>query len=153
MIDRPLTIFFGNGDTVHGTMIVDSRTRPRSLPPLDYKSLDWSDVDLEAETPGTAEQRGKGRSVQEKLEGYLQNRPRRGRHRWIVHNDGRGEFADYIVIDVDRDSVSVELWHAKAAGGTAASVRVTDLQEVVAQAIKVGGGSPIPRSGRNSAAG
>jgi hypothetical protein len=32
--------------------------------------------------------------------------------------------------------VSVELWHAKAAGKAFASVRVTDLQEVIAQAIK-----------------
>jgi superfamily II DNA or RNA helicase len=136
LIDRPLTIFFGNGDTVHGTVIVNSRTRSHSLPPLDYNSIDWSDVDLKSETPKTAKEKEIGLSVQEKLETYLKNKPRRGRHRWIVHNDGRGEFADYIVIEVDRDSVSVELWHAKAAGGKSASVRVTDLQEVVAQAIK-----------------
>lgn len=136
LVDRPLTIFFGNGDTVHGTMIVNSRTRSHSLPPLDYRSLDWSRVDLTSETPRTAKRKGIGLSVQEQLENYLKDRPRRGRHRWLVHNDGHGEFADYIVIEVDTDSVSVELWHAKAAGGASASVRVTDLQEIVAQAIK-----------------
>lgn len=136
LTDRPLTVFFANGDTVHGTMIVNSRTRSHSLPALDYRSLDWSDVDITSETPTTATRKKMGLSVQAKLENYLKNRPRRGRHRWILHNDGRGEFADYVVIEVDRDNVSVELWHAKAAGGGSASVRVTDLQEVVAQAIK-----------------
>ena len=64
----PLTIFFGNGDTVHGTVIVNSRIRSQSLSALDYKSLDWSDVDLKAETPRTAERNGKGISVHEKLQ-------------------------------------------------------------------------------------
>jgi hypothetical protein len=80
LIDRPLIIFFGNGDTVHGTMIVNSRTRSRSLPPLDYKSLDWSGVDLSSEIPATADRKGIGLSVQERLENYVKNRPRRGRH-------------------------------------------------------------------------
>lgn len=42
-----------------------------------------------------------------------------------------------LVIETGRTTgVHVDLWHAKFAGGTAPSVRVTDLQEVVAQAIK-----------------
>lgn len=136
LTDRPPTIFFGNGDTVHGTVIVNSRARSRSLPALRYSSLDWRDVDLTAETRRQANKNQNGKAIHEELEDHLIAAPRRGRHRWVVHNDGRGEFADYLVIEVDRDSVWVDLWHAKAAGGASASVRVTDLQEVVAQAIK-----------------
>jgi hypothetical protein len=141
LTDRPPTIFFGNGDTVHGTMIVNSRARSHALPNMEYHSLGWSGVDITSETRKQATtkqtaEKGKGRSIHEELEKYLMNKPRRGRHRWVIHNDGGGEFADYIVIEVDGGSVSVGLWHAKYAGEGFASVRVTDIQEVVAQAIK-----------------
>jgi hypothetical protein len=33
-----------------------------------------------------------------------------------VHNDGGGEFADYVVIEIDGTAVSVGLRHAKYAG-------------------------------------
>ncbi|MDX8141534.1 DEAD/DEAH box helicase family protein [Lentzea sp. BCCO 10_0061] len=136
LTDRPPTIFFGNGDTVHGSVIVNSRSTTRPLPNMEYSSLSWTGVDLEAETRKKAAENGKGRSIHEELETYLNGQPRRGRHRWIVHNDGGGEFADYVVIEIDGTAVSVGLWHAKYAGGKKASVRVIDLQEVVAQAIK-----------------
>jgi hypothetical protein len=73
--------------------------------------------------------------VHEALEGYLMGRPRRARHRWILCNDGSGELADYLVLEIGRGRVWLDLWHAKFAGGMP-GVRVTDLQEVVAQAIK-----------------
>jgi hypothetical protein len=136
LTDRPPTIFFGNGDTVHGTVIVNSRSTTRPLPNMEYSSLRWTGVDLEAETRKKAAENGKGRSIHEELETYLNGQPKRGRHRWIVHNDGGGEFADYVVIEIDGTAVSVGMWHAKYAGGKKPSVRVIDLQEVVAQAIK-----------------
>lgn len=136
LTERPPTVFFSNGSTVHGTMIVNSRSRTSALPALDYQFPDWSHVDFRAETKKQAETRGKGQSIHEALESYLLAKPRRARHRWLIHNDGSGEFADYIVLEVDAEDVSVSLWHAKFASGDVASVRVKDLQEVVAQAIK-----------------
>ncbi|MBM7770060.1 superfamily II DNA or RNA helicase [Actinokineospora baliensis] len=136
LTDRPPTIFFGNGDTVHGTVIVNSRSTTRSLPNMEFSTLGWTGVNLEAETRKKAAEKGDGRSIHEELENYLNGQPKRGRHRWIVHNDGGGEFADYIVVEIEGTTVSVGLWHAKYAGGKKPSVRVMDLQEVVAQAIK-----------------
>ncbi|MFC3484424.1 DEAD/DEAH box helicase [Amycolatopsis roodepoortensis] len=134
--ERPPVIFFSNGSTVHGPVIVNSRIRTRALPAADYHFPDWSKTDITAETRNQAASNKQGYSVHETLEEFLKSRPRRGRHRWLIHNDGGGEFADYVVIEVDVDDVSIGLWHAKYAGGARPSVRVVDLQEVVAQAIK-----------------
>jgi hypothetical protein len=89
--DRPPTIFFSNGITVHGTVQVNSRVPSRALPATNFETVDWLDVDLRAETPKTAEEQQQGVSIHDKLERYLLRQPRKGRHRWIVHNDGRGE--------------------------------------------------------------
>jgi len=137
LAERAPTIFFLDGTTVHGTAVFDSRARSRLLPPTAFETLAWDGVDIEAETRATATRRGVGRSVHEALEGFLVSRPRRARHRWVVANDGPGEIADYLVLEVDSQvGVHLGLWHAKAAGGANPSVRVTDLQEAVAQAIK-----------------
>jgi hypothetical protein len=136
LADRPPTIFFSDGSTVHGTVVVNSRFRTRALPTMDYQFPNWSGVDIRAETRAKASSNGIGCSINEALERYVKAQPRRGRHRWLIHNDGGGEFADYIVIEVDVDDVAVGLWHAKYAGGDVPSVRVGDLQEVVAQGIK-----------------
>lgn len=56
---------------------------------------------------------------------------------WILCNDGAGEIADYIVLEVDPGpKVALSLWHAKATRDAAPTVRIKDMQEVTAQAIK-----------------
>ena len=116
----------------------ESPIQPAALPAASFVSHDWAGVDVLAETRRAVLARGVGVSVHEALERYLIGLPRRARRRWIIGNDGPGEIADYIVIELDSPSqpVSLGLWHAKAAGGTTPSVRVTDFQEAVAQAIK-----------------
>ncbi len=144
---RPLTVFFVNGLVVRGAVAYDSRSRSLALPEGLIEALDWTGVDLTAETKATAAKHNtKGakkvppapalRSVDEALEDYLRKRPRRLRHRWILGNDGPGEFADYIVVEQGGSQWEVWLWHAKAAGEAFASVRVPDLEKVVPQAIK-----------------
>jgi superfamily II DNA or RNA helicase len=136
LTERPPTIFFTDGTTVHGSAIVDSRTRGRALPPGLLSPHGWEGVDITAETPARAAVHGKGRCVQDALLDYLRSRPHRARHRWIVYNDGPGEIADYLVIETGRYATYLGLWHAKFSGGAMPSVRVTDLQEVITQAIK-----------------
>lgn len=64
LTDRSPTIFFSNGDTVHGSMVINSRTRNQSLPDMEYNSLTWSGVNLTAETRRQAAQRRRaGRST------------------------------------------------------------------------------------------
>jgi superfamily II DNA or RNA helicase len=102
--ERPPTIFFLDGTTVHGTTIFDSRVRSRLLPPATFQTLGWDDIDIQAETRSAAARRGVGRSVHEALEEFLVGQPRRARHRWVIGNDGPGEIADYLVVELDGTS-------------------------------------------------
>jgi superfamily II DNA or RNA helicase len=137
LTQRPPSIYYSDGQTIIGTIIYSPPTTRRELPPIPEVDIDWSGVEIGAETRKSL-QNANNSSVGEALERWLRLRPRRFRHRWILLNDGPGEIADYLVIEVDTNPVRVrlELWHAKAAGGGSPSVRVTDLQEVLAQAIK-----------------
>jgi superfamily II DNA or RNA helicase len=136
LTERPLTLFFLDGTTVHGATAYNSRTRTRAMPNVALVEHDWTATNIQAETSATAARQSRGPSVQDAFEDYLSQRPRRGRHRWIIHNDGKGEIADYLVLEVDRNTVHLALWHVKGAGGPSPAVRVTDLQEAIAQAIK-----------------
>jgi hypothetical protein len=76
-------------------------------------------------------------SVQDFMFQYLQARPARAKHRWVLNNDGGGEFADCLLLEYDRVSgVYLELWHVKPSSHPTPAVRVTDVQVAVAQAIK-----------------
>jgi hypothetical protein len=137
LTERPPTVFFVNGDVVRGRELVPPATISRTLPAGLITSAEWAGVDIEAESRRSATARAKGMSVHEWLENYLAAQPRRGKHRWILCNDGPGEIADYIVLEVLRTGqIAVDLWHAKFAGGSSPSVRVTDFEVVSAQAIK-----------------
>jgi len=137
LAERPPTIFFLDGTTVRGRELYPAPVYTASLPGGLVIAHSWTGVDIEAETRRKATSRGLGVSVHEWLETFLVGRARRGRHRWILHNDGAGEIADYIVIELQSSGqVAVDLWHAKFAGGSKPSVRVGDFEVVSAQAIK-----------------
>lgn len=133
--EHPPTIFFMDGTTVHGALVFDSRAGSRQLPGDLFQVLRWDGVNIRAETRRTAAVQQLGKSVHEALEEHLKAQPRREKRRWILCNDGKGELADYVVLEVGPQRVLLDLWHAKFAGGDPAA-RVTDMQEVVAQAIK-----------------
>lgn len=136
MTDRPPTIFFLNGTTVIGGLQFDSRARSRALPDEFLEPLDWTGVNIRAETRSRASKHARGISVHERLERYLSSGATRRAHRWIICNDGAGEIADYLVIEIKDKRTHVSLWHAKFAHGARAAVRIKDLEEVAAQAIK-----------------
>lgn len=137
LTDRPPNVYFLGGNTVSGGVLYRIRPPATDLPPLDYEGLEWAGVDLTAETRANAISKRAGMSIHEALETWLLAQPARRRHRWVLCNDGAREIADYIVLEADPGlRITVSLWHAKAAGGSVAAVRVTDLQEVTAQAIK-----------------
>ncbi len=138
LADRAPSVYFLDGSTTIGAVIyprqgVSSQFNTRLL-----EGIEWPDVDLTAETRATAEGRGLGmRSVHERLEEFLFEQPRRGSERWVLHNDGAGEIADYIVLEeLGSGEVALGLWHAKGANNATVSVRVGDMQVVVAQAIR-----------------
>lgn len=137
LTERPPSVLFVDGHTVHGRELILPTTFSNTVPQGLVLAEEWAGVDIVAETKASAAQRGTGISIHEWLEGWLAERPRRGRHRWILSNDGSGEIADYIVIEtLPSGQVAVDLWHAKFAGGANPSVRVVDFEVVSAQAIK-----------------
>lgn len=134
---RPPTIFFVDGTTTRGRESFPAAASRVAVPEDLVTTHDWSGVDLRSETPSSAAKRGVGISVHEWLERYLTGRVRRGTHRWICNNDGSGELADYVVIErLSNGQMSVELWHAKFAGGEKSSVRSGDFEVVTSQAVK-----------------
>lgn len=134
--ERPPTYFFSDGTTVRGTELFPAPAPDLTLPAGLVITETWTGVDIGAETHERAALNGIGVSVHEWVEGYLCQRPKRGRYRWILRNDGPGELADHIVVEVlPSGQVQVDLWHSKFAGG-APSVRVGDFEVVSSQAIK-----------------
>jgi hypothetical protein len=98
--------------------------------------LDWSATNIEKETDRSANAADAGESIHQTLQTQLTTRTTTARRRWVIENDGSGEIADLIVLELrGTNEVSIELWHAKPASGTNPSVRVTDMQIVIAQAI------------------
>jgi len=138
LTDRPPLLYFLNGQTVFGDVVYGPQTRTVDLPRINYERSPWSGVNLQAETRATAVRHGRGMSVHESLENFvLARRIPPGAKRWILCNDGKGEIADYVIVEMSAGfQVRVGFWHAKAAGGATATVRVGDMQEVIAQAIK-----------------
>jgi len=135
--EHPPTIYFLDGTTVIGHLRYDSRALTSAFDTRKLEDIDWSGVDITAETVKVAARKNSGRSVHERLAEYLRSRPRAGSARWIMCNDGSGEIADYIVIEpLENGEVHLGLWHAKFAHGQQPSVRVKDFQEVVAQALR-----------------
>lgn len=137
LTERPPTMFFLDGTTVRGRELFPPPTATLDLTPGLLSPESWAGVDITAETKAKAIANGTGISIHEWLEDYLCKRPARGRRRWILCNDGAGEIADYIVIEMlPNGQVAVDLWHAKFAGGSTSSVRVGDFEVVSSQAIK-----------------
>jgi superfamily II DNA or RNA helicase len=135
---QPPTIYFLDGTTTIGPIRYDSRTLTSAFDVRLLTAIDWGGVDITAETPRTAADRGTGAaSIHDRLADYLRDRPRLGTSRWIVYNDGPGEIADYLVVEeLSTGEVHLGLWHAKASNGANPSVRIKDFQEVVAQALR-----------------
>ena len=131
----PPSIHFLDGRRVEGGIVYDDRARRSTASLSILRDEEWGGIDIAAETRTKALERDNGRSIHEAVEALILASPRRGR-RWVMHNDGKGELADYVVLeDLGRGGVALEFWHAKAAGGEP-GVRITDLQVVMAQALR-----------------
>lgn len=132
---RQPTVFFSNGIVVQGN-VCNFRS---SLAPFDVGSLEevsFAEVDITKET-----RRGidpAKRCVHECLEEHLRHRlVSDPTSEWLLCNDGGGEIADHILIRLlPGNEIELELWHSKGANGALPAVRSTDLEHVVAQAIK-----------------
>ncbi|MGW9264996.1 DEAD/DEAH box helicase [Gordonia terrae] len=133
----PPTLYFLNGQIASGATLYQPPTVQRDLRRWTPTFLDWSTTNIRKETDRSAVPANAGDSIHCTLRTHLISRPTTARRRWVLENDGSGELADLIVLELRGTcEVSIELWHAKPAEGARPSVRVTDMQVVIAQAIK-----------------
>ncbi len=135
---HPPSIYFLDGRRVEGHIIFDSRSRLSTMSSAKFLDHDWVATDISVETRRFEQRRGiEKQSIHETIEDFILASPKRGLgRRWVMCNDGKGELADYVVLeDLGRSGVGLEFWHAKAAGGKP-GVRITDLQVVIAQALR-----------------
>ena len=142
LAQHPATIHFVGGTTTVGGTRYDSRSSYRSFNPRDLLTSDWSGVNLRAESRASAAKKAAedpeaGISIHERLETWLLDQPEKGERRWILCNDGSGEIADYLVVEEDFSGVvHLGLWHAKYSSESTPGLRIGDLQEVIAQAVR-----------------
>ena len=135
----PPIVYFASGHVAQGNELFDVRggQQPR-IDPSTVEEHDWvgAGVDITAETKATAAKKGRGLSIHEAVESILARQPRQERFRWLICNDGAGEIADHILIEYSPGGpVRMDLWHSKYADGQP-SLRVSDFQVVIAQAIR-----------------
>jgi hypothetical protein len=136
LTEFPPTVYFTSGQTVVGSVLYERPRVNHSLSRLIASPMEWPNVDLEKELDSSAVAAGKV-SVHSYVRAHLIARPSRFDHRWVLHNDGKGEFSDLITLELNlAGDVWVELWHVKPGGGAKPSVRVTDIEVVGAQAAK-----------------
>lgn len=132
LTDTPPVIWFADGSSLEGCEY--TRLPTEDMPPYDrnrLQVLDWSGVDIRAESQG--EQRRAG-TVQHRMIELLQ---REAAYAVIFDDDGAGEAADVLAIRTRQDegieSIEVEMYHLKYAGGEPGA-RVDDLYVVCGQA-------------------
>ena len=137
LTDNPLSIYLTDGRTVIGSTIYGRPQVNRSLSRIRHRELDWGDTNIEKETDASASRAGGGASVQAFVASHVLTSASAYQHRWLLHNDGKGEIADLIVLELDiAGPVRAEFWHVKPSGTADPSVRVTDIEVVGAQAAK-----------------
>lgn len=130
---NPPCVWFADGSSLEGcefTRLPTDELRP--FDPQGLQALDWTDVDIRAESQGEARLAG---TIQHHMIGRLQ---RDAAYAVIFDDDGAKEAADIVAITVDRSNpavprIDVELYHLKYAGG-APGARVEDLYVVCGQA-------------------
>ncbi|MBA8908274.1 DEAD/DEAH box helicase family protein [Aminobacter sp. P9b] len=130
--EDPPHIYFADGDVL---IAPDILVLPReSRPAFDtgkIESIDWSGVNIKAESQGSAKKAGTvQRHVIERL--LASATP----YDIIFDDDGTGEVADVVAIRRSGRTLLIDLFHCKYSAGTAPGARVEDLYEVCGQAQK-----------------
>jgi superfamily II DNA or RNA helicase len=131
--DNPPIVWFADGSSLEGcefTQLPNDGLQPYDSGRL--QALDWSGVDIRAESQGEARLAG---TIQHNIIERLQRNPA---YEVIFDDDGSNEAADVVAITVDRSNptvprIEVELYHLKYAGGEPGR-RLEDLYVVCGQA-------------------
>lgn len=119
------TVYYGQ-EVLKGNLELEKYDSKRIL------ALEWDKMGVDISLECGAGTNGKI-SIQDGLRNYLVEK---SNFSHIIFDHGAGEIADFITIEEKIDVVCVKMYHCKAKKGIGYNASVTDLYEVISQAIK-----------------
>lgn len=122
-------IGFADGSSLFGTKLVRNPYNSTLFNKEKLKVFDWTDVDLNKESQG--EYPYIKDSIQYKFANYLKTR-----FNLVYDDDGSGEIADLIGINIEKDFYDIHLYHLKFAMAGKVSSRIDNFYAVCGQAEK-----------------
>jgi hypothetical protein len=125
--EHPVTLLFGDGTWVLGALTFHPPAAFEPLPADARLPVSWSGVDTSAEFVEPLSPTG---SVAGQALELLKSDAD-----FVIQDHLRGELADFIALREISNRVEVDIVHCKKPGG-APSTRVTDIQELLAQAMR-----------------
>jgi superfamily II DNA or RNA helicase len=126
--EHPVTLIFGDGSWVFGDQIVDPPSAPEPLPAAARVPLDWTGTPTAVEfVDGPNPTNCVAGKTLQLLE--LESD-------WIIQDHLRGELADFVCVRENGNRLSIDLVHCKATKAKAPGCRPTDIQELLAQALR-----------------
>jgi len=126
--EYPVSMLFGDGTWVLGQQTIAPPHAFAPLPAAAREPIDWSGVDTSREF---VEPLAPRTSVAGKTAELLE-----GTANWLIQDHLRNELADFIAIGETGQRVLVDLVHCKRPGGANPASRPTDIQELLAQAMR-----------------
>ncbi len=130
--ENPPLVRLADGSQLSGNILL----RPHENLPDTFdrgliRTLDWSGVDFSKESRWKDGQ-FRENSIQDRFIHHLEE----GLATFIIDDDDQGESADVVSIEENTDTIVVNFWHCKYAGGATPGARADDLYVVCGQAQK-----------------
>lgn len=128
----PILVRFVDLSELDGHLLVRLKTSQlHSFPAAQMEAWDWSSVDITKESLWKASHL-RWNSIQ----GHVAGRYLDSGFEFVFDDDGPGEAADLVCLKEEEDHIRLVLVHCKFSSGEAPGVRVSDVQEVSAQAVR-----------------
>ncbi|MDE0603255.1 MAG: DEAD/DEAH box helicase family protein [bacterium] len=119
------TIFFADGASVTGRQLFKPMMAAEIDPQI-IRKLKWHKVDI-------CRERRTGNSATESVQDYCERILLKRGAKFVVLDDGSGELADYIAIDISSDIVDLSFVHCKASSQQQAGLRLKDMMVLLDQ--------------------
>lgn len=131
----PPTIWFADGSAITGNEYVELKASYPPYDPAKIQTWDWNGINLRKESQGAQKEQD---TIQARV---IQELKFRNRYHLIFDDDGSGESADVVAIQLVGDSnspsrIDVEFYHCKYSQEQSPGGRIGDLYEVCGQAQK-----------------
>lgn len=123
-----------NFDIVDRDTLLEANKSGETLSAETFTIIDWKaeKINIEMEKPQDGE--AKALSIFDWVRSYLENRG----CVFVFNDDGAGEVADFISLEILADEIWISFFHCKASGAESAGSRLQDIYDVSGQAIRSG---------------